>query len=144
MAENTYKGPEIKEAPEKIKENLPRKKKKGNPVFKGIQSVLDGTILTRERVVKSLPFLFYLAFLAILYIANSYYAEKKIIEIEKVKKEMKELRSENISVKSNLMFYSRQSEVLKRISNYGIKESLIPPKKIFIEKDTGKKVTKQD
>jgi len=139
MNENSYKEPEENTEPEKVEPAPVKKKKKGNVVLKGIQSVLDGTILTRDNVVKSLPFFLYITFLAILYIGNSYYAEKKIIEIEKMKKELKELRSENISTKSKLMFYSKQSEVMKRIGIYGLKESVNPPHKIFIMKDTTKK-----
>lgn len=144
MASNTFKEPEEKvKEPEEVQENTEKKKKKkNNPVLKGVQSVLDGTILTRKKVVKSLPFLFYLTFLVILYIANQYYLEKKTIEIEKVKKELKELWSDNIITKSKLMFYSRQSEVIKRAEQYGIKESLIPPHKIIAERDTTKKLKK--
>jgi hypothetical protein len=136
MTQNTFKEPEVKEEPEEVKERPAKKKKKANPVFKGVQSVMDGTILTKEKVVRSLPFMLYITLLAVGYIFNSYYAEKKVIEIEKVKKELKELRSENIATKSNLMFNSRQSEVVKRIFPYGIKESVIPPTKIFTKKDT--------
>ena len=139
MSENTLKEPEFIEEPVKVEAAPVKKKRKESGVLKGIQSVLDGTILTKDTVVKSLPFLFYIAFLAILYIGNSYYAEKKVIEIEKMKKELKELRSENISTKSKLMFYSRQSEVIKRIGLYGIKESLKPPHKIYTVPHTTKK-----
>jgi signal peptidase I len=143
MTGNTYKEPEVVEEEPVVPRPKKKKKKKENPVLKGVQSVLDGTILTRDKVVNSLPFLFYMMLLAIMYIANSYYAEKKIIEIEKIKKEIKELRSENITTKSKLMFYSRQSEVVKRIGPYGIKESLIPPRKIFVSKDTTKTASKK-
>jgi len=142
MGSNTFKESEKTEEPEVVKEVPQKKKKKGNPVLKGVQSVLDGTILTRDRVVQSLPFLFYITFITILYIANSYYAEKKIIEIEKMKKDLKELRSEYISTKSKLMFSSRQTEVMKKIGLYGVKESLKPPRKIFVENDTTKAHTK--
>ena len=141
MSENTFKEPEVIAEPEKVEEapvKKVKKKKKENAILKGIQSVLDGTILTKELVVKSLPFIFYITFLAILYIANSNYSEKKIMEIEKVKKEIKELRSESISVKSKLMYYSRQTEVIKRIGVYGIKESVKPPHKIYVVNDSTK------
>jgi hypothetical protein len=145
MASNSYKESENTEEPlEEVKEEPKKKKRKANPVFSGVHSVLDGTILTRDRVVKSLPFLFYMAFIAILYIANSYYAEKKIMEIEKMKKDLKEMRSEYVSTKSKLMFYSRQSEVIKRIGSFGIKESMKPPHKIYTEKDTTKNSKDQD
>lgn len=91
--------------------------------------------------MKSIPFVLYVTLLIVLYIANSYYAEKKIIEIEKIKKELKELRSENITSKSNWMYCSRQSAVIKRIAPYGIKESLIPPRKIFVKSTTADKAT---
>ena len=140
MRSNTFKEPEEKKnEPEEVHEHPDKKDKKKNfSILKGIQSVLDGTILIRGKVVKSLPFIFYLAFLVILYIANQYYSEKKTIEIEKIKKEIKELRSEYITTKSKLMDVNRQSEVLKRAELYGIKESLIPPHKIFAERDTTK------
>lgn len=138
MAKNEYKEPEIVPEEEEEEEIAPRKPKKNRPVLKGIHSVIDGTILTRESVLKGLPFLFYIAFLAVLYIGNAFYAEKKVMQIEKIKKELKELRTESISVKSNLMYLSKQSEVIKRISPFGVKESLIPPYKIFVKSDTVK------
>jgi hypothetical protein len=143
MTGNTFKEPEVVEEEPVVPRPKKKKKKKENPVLKGVLSVLDGTILTRDKVVRNLRFLFYVMLIAILYIANSYYAEKKVIEIEKIKKEIKELRSENITTKSRLMFYSRQSEVVKRIGPYGIKESLIPPRKIFVSNDTSKTASKK-
>ena len=119
-----------------IKEPVDASNKKGgkkNTIGKGILSVLDGTILTKDKTVKSAPFLLYLAFLAILYIFNSYFSEKKNIQIEKMKKELKELRTESINVKSKLMFNSRQSEINRRIGLYGLKESVKPPIKIVVE-----------
>jgi len=143
MTGNTFKEPEVIEEEPVVPRPKKKKKKKENPVLKGVLSVLDGTILTRDKVVGNLRFLFYIMLIAILYIANSYYAEKKVIEIEKIKKEIKELRSENITTKSRLMFYSRQSEVVKRIGPYGIKESLIPPRKIFVSDNTSKTASKK-
>jgi hypothetical protein len=145
MGNNSYKEPEEEEKPEVAKEEpKKKKKKKENSVLKGLQSVMDGTILAKDTVVKTLPYVFFLTFIAILYIANSYYAEKKIIEIEKIKKEIKELRSESISNKSKLMICSRRSEVFKRIEPYGIKESVVPPRKIIAICDTSKKQLKKN
>lgn len=141
MTGNSYKEPEYSEPIAELEQPEKKKKRKANPVVRGFQSVLDGTILTGDKVMKGIPFVFYVTLLLVLYIANTYYAEKKIIEIEKIKREIKELRSESITTKSNLMFYSRQSEVLKRILPYGIVESLIPPRKIFVQDDTTGKAT---
>jgi len=93
-------------------------------------------LLDKETLVKVLPFIFFLTLLAIVYIANSYYAEKKIREIDALNNELKELRSEYIATKSELMFKSKQSQVAKLVEPLGIKESVYPPVKI--------KVTKKD
>ena len=62
--------------------------------------------------------------------ANGYYAEQTVRKINKVTNELKELKSEYITSKSELMFISKQSEVAKLSVKLGIKESVTPPKKI--------------
>lgn len=99
-----------------------------------IQSILGGGFLTKDGVVNQLPFLFYATFLAILYIANIYYAEKDIREFNALKKELKELRYEYITSKSSLMNISKQSEIAKRLLGSGIKESVVPPYKLVLVK----------
>ena len=84
----------------------------------------------KENLGNSLPFIFFFGFLLMVYISNNYYAEKTIREKEKIKNELKELRSEYISVKSALIFGSKQSEVAKIVAPMGIKESVVPPQKI--------------
>ena len=124
----------------KVEEKSVKKKRKKEKTFssknigfgKALQSVLDGSILTKEIVIGLLPFVLFLTLIAIVYIANTYYAEKTVIKIERVSKDLKELRYEHITIKSELMFYTKQSEIGKKLKPEGIKESLEPPKKIFI------------
>ena len=101
-----------------------------------LQTILDGTLLTREGLVQQLPFIFFLTFLAIIYIANRYHAEKLVREIDVLETELKELRAEAISTSSELMYVFRQSEVEKLMQEKGLdlKESLEPPKKIIVGK----------
>jgi len=109
----------------------------GNKKSKGaatsLRNILGGGFLTRENTAKHLPFLFFLAFLAVVYIANSYYAEKNIRRIERLQREVKELRYEQVNTKSKLMQTTRQSKVADNLKNKGIRESTVPPNKIFIE-----------
>lgn len=93
-------------------------------------SILDGSFLTRENLLKQIPFIIFITFLGIFYIANSYNAEKTIIEIGRTKKQLEELRYEYITTKSNLMFMSKQSEVAYRLVNSQVKESVVPPVKL--------------
>lgn len=102
-----------------------------------LRTLLGGDFLTRKTAQKQAPFLFFLVFLAVIYIANSYYAEKKIRKIEDLQKEIKELRYEYVSLKSRLMQNSSQSAVARGLQEEGIVESTEPPKKIFVN-ETGK------
>lgn len=97
------------------------------------RSFLDGSLLTWKNVSRLMPFLFFLTFLAILYIGNNYVAQRTFRKIENLKNELKELRSQHISIKSELMQMSKQSEVAKRVESYGLFESVVPPKIILIK-----------
>ena len=110
----------------------PKKRKKG-VLAKGLSTVFSGTFLTNENTLKHVPFILFLALIAILYIANGYYADDKIREVNKISNELKELRSEYISTKSDLMFVSKQSEVAKAAEPMGIKEPIVPPMKIEVD-----------
>lgn len=113
-----------------------KKKKKGNnQAARSAQNILGGTFLTKEYTAKHLPFLLFLAFVAIIYIGNSYYAEKNIRKIERLQKQLKEMRYEYVTNKSQVMHSSRQSQVANSLKKKGIKESTVPPNKIFVEKD---------
>ena len=100
---------------------------------KGLSSVFSGSFLTNEKTLKHLPFILFLALVAIFYIANGYYADDKIREVNKISNQLKELRSEYISTKSELMFASKQSEVAKSAEQLGLKEPVVPPKKIEVD-----------
>ena len=112
------------------KTGKPRKK---GVLAKGLSSVFSGTFLTNEKTTRHLPFMLFLAFIAILYIANGYYADDKIREVNKISGQLKELRSEYISTKSELMFASKQSEVARAAEELGLKEPVVPPIKIEVD-----------
>ena len=96
-------------------------------------SFLNGSFLTREWVLGQLPFVLFLALIAMGYIANGYYAERMVKEINTTTNELKELRSEYITTKSDLMHISKQSEVAKYSQKIGLVESTTPPKKIVMD-----------
>ncbi len=97
---------------------------------------IDGSVLTRDFVLKQLPFIVFLAILAIFYIGNRYHAEKLVRRTGRLQTELKELRAEAITVSSELMHISRQSEVLKLLekNNLDLVESLEPPRKIVVSR----------
>ena len=107
--------------------------KEGRRRTGSLGSILGGSFLTSRQTAKHLPFLLFLALLALMYIGNSFYAEKNVRKIEKLQKEVKELRYEHIYTKSQRVSKSRQSEIANTLSKEGIKESMVPPKKIIVE-----------
>lgn len=126
--------------PEQVEEFVAKQKppvqsrpgKKG-VVAKSLASVFSGTFLTSDKTLQHLPFIFFLATVAILYIANGYYADDKIREANRLTNQLKELRSEYISTRSELMFASKQSEVAKAAAHLGLSEPVVPPKKIVTD-----------
>jgi len=126
---------ERKKKGKKKKSKAVTKDKKRINIAQTLGSILDGSFLTREKVIQLLPFAMFLVFLAMIYIANQYAALRRVKEIENTTKELKDLRNEHISTKSELMYQSKISEVAKRLKDEGIKESLIPPKKIYLNPD---------
>jgi hypothetical protein len=124
---------------------MPEKKKKKTEEFvdsqqekselkiTSVRDLLTGAILTRAAVRRQLPFILFLVFMAIAYITNRYHAEKINFESIRLQEELNELRAEYTSTASELMFLSRQSQVLRLVeeNNLGLKESRVPPKKII-------------
>lgn len=101
-----------------------------------MKSFIGGTILTDERVTKQLPFLFFLAFLGMVLIANRNWSERTIRQIEVLQDTLDELRSESITIQAKLMDASRPSEVAKKVkeANLGLEEQMRPPKKLVVPK----------
>ncbi|ASZ15162.1 hypothetical protein KTO58_00205 [Chitinophaga pendula] len=91
-----------------------------------------------KAMTQNMPFILFLALLALIYIANSHLAEKKIRRINKLGKEIKELKWEYLNVKSELMFRSKMSEVSKAVEPLGLKQLNMPPQKI-VQPNTEKK-----
>lgn len=84
-------------------------------------------IFSYKWIVKNLPFFLFLSILAIIYIYNGHYADKTIRNINKVQNDLKELQYEYKTLKSEVMFRSKQSELAKAVAPLGLKELVIPP-----------------
>ncbi len=121
-----------------------QKNKKTIPTRKAsrfLLKMLNGDLLTRQNVIRQLPFLLFLTGLAVAYVGYGYYNEQTVKDIHTLRKEVKALRSAYITTKSELMFKSKRSEVVEATKPLGLKESTKPPKKIVIG---GKEKDRQD
>ncbi len=87
-----------------------------------------------EFILKNLPFLVFLGFLAVIYIANSHYAERNVRKIQVLQKDLKELRWFYMSLQSENMVNSMQSEVVDKVADDGLKLQRGQVKKIVVSK----------
>ncbi len=99
-------------------------------VKKSFLSVLSGGFLAGERTLSSLPFVLYIAFLGMLYIANGYYAHNRLKDLDSLDNTITELRIQYIIAEDKLMYLSKESELDKATGNIGLKEPVVPPGKI--------------
>jgi Bacteriodetes cell division protein (FtsL-like) len=83
--------------------------------------------------VKYLPKILFGMFLSLVYISNTHYAEKTTRAINKAQSEVEDLRADFTTLKADVMFASKQSEVARRVKALGLKESMKPPFKIIVE-----------
>jgi hypothetical protein len=84
-------------------------------------------ILRYQWMIRNLPFFLFLAFLAVLYIYNGHYADRVIRDIGKTGRELNELKYEYKSLKSEVIFRSKQSELAKAVEPIGLKALSSPP-----------------
>ena len=83
--------------------------------------------LNYHSIVKQVPFFLFLALLAVIYIYNGHFADKTIRNINKTAREVKELQYDYKTVKSEVMFRSKQSELIKAVEPIGLKELVESP-----------------
>jgi len=96
----------------------PQKKKKKKKV--SLLNILGGDILKEEFVVKQSKLIIMIACCFVLFIGNRYACMKKITRIEDLKKELAELKYENLVILTKLTENSRQSQIEALIESKGL------------------------
>ena len=102
---------------------------------RALVDVLNGSFLTKEAVVGNMPFILFCAGLMLAYIGYGYWTERTVRELDRTNAELKEMRSEYLTVRSHLEQAQQQSHVAGDISALGLKEGRTPPMRITVEKD---------
>ena len=85
------------------------------------------SLLGYHLIMKNIRFFLFLAALAVIYIYNGHYADKVVRDINRTNKELNELQYEYKTLKSEVMFRSKQSELAKAVEPFGLKELILPP-----------------
>lgn len=84
-------------------------------------------LLSHKWVVQNIPFFLFLAVLAVLYIYNGHHADKLTRKIGATEKHIKELEYEYKTIKSEVIFRSKASELIKAVEPLGLKALTSPP-----------------
>jgi hypothetical protein len=102
-------------------------------VKKSIHSVLRGSFLISDDSFKNWRLILFLSLLAIVMIASSHSADRKVHEIAQLNEDVKELRSAFVDGRSKLMRLKMESSVRRKLIEKGIESSSIPPMKIMVK-----------
>lgn len=100
----------------------------------GIYNIVKARFLVNEDATKNWRFILFLILLAIIMIANTHRFEQKVFKIADLTNEVKELRSEFVDRRSELMQLKMESTISKKMEARGIMPSQVPPVKIKVKK----------
>ena len=103
-----------------MKEQNPNKQKKqkenASPKHMSIRSILGGDILANDFFKRQTSLLILIMVLTILYINNRYESQQEMIEIDRLKKELTDVKYDALTRSSELMEKSRQSRIEEYIA----------------------------
>ncbi|MEO7767815.1 MAG: FtsL-like putative cell division protein [Ferruginibacter sp.] len=83
--------------------------------------------LGHKWVVRNIPFFLFLSILAVLYIYNGHHSDKLTRKISASERHIKELEYEYKTIKSEVIFRSKASELVKAVEPLGLKELTTAP-----------------
>lgn len=99
---------------------------------KGIYSILKGKFLISDDSFKNWRVIIFFSILAIIMIASSHSADRKVHEIAQLNNEVKELRSKFVEGRKKLANLKMESSIQAKMASKGLRPSDIPPKKIKV------------
>ncbi len=92
-----------------------------------------GTMIS-EWIFGNVPFVFFLFFLSLIYIANANFSDKQVRKIQTLEKDIKDMKWRYNAAKADLMYDTKQSEVEKVVEPYGLRSTNQRTKRIIIDK----------
>ena len=93
-----------------------KQKENASPKHMSIRSILGGDILANDFFKRQTSLLILIMLLTILYIDNRSTSQQELIEIDRLKKELTDIKYDALTRSSELMEKSRQSRIEEYIS----------------------------
>jgi ABC-type phosphate/phosphonate transport system permease subunit len=110
---------------------------------KRVYSILKARFLIDDDAMKNWRFIVFVILLAIVMIANTQRFEQKVFMISDLTNQVKELRSEFVDRRSELMKLKMESTVSQKMETKQIFPSTVPPVKIKVSKEEEKNFFKK-
>lgn len=119
-----------------VKKEKKAKSRKAGDSASFVRELLSGTMISEKLILNNLGYISFVTFLLAVYIGNRFNAEKVIRESAKLQREVKDLKAESLSISSDLMHSSRQSEVYRLVREKGLnlEELKTPPFKLLVSR----------
>ncbi|MFT4669683.1 MAG: peroxiredoxin family protein [Flavobacteriaceae bacterium] len=95
-------------------------------------NIIKGKFLVNDDALKNWRFIVFLSFLALVMIASSHSADRKVHKIAKLSNQVKKLKSEYVDIRMKLMRSKMESKIIDAMSKQGLVPSVIAPQKIKI------------
>jgi hypothetical protein len=99
---------------------------------KNFYNIVKGKFLVSDDAFKNWRFIIFMSVLALIMIASSHNADKKVHRIAQLNNQVKELKSEYVDVRMRLMQTKMESKIIAAMANRGLEPSVTPPQKIRI------------
>lgn len=109
-------------------------KEESRTIFSMVESKIRMDKIFEDGIpVKYIPRALFVTAILIFYIGNTHYAERTVRRIDKMKREVENIRADFTTLKAEHMFSTKASEIAKKVAPMGLQESLTPPTKIVVK-----------
>ena len=82
-----------------------------------LRKILGGDFLTAEILRRQIGVIILIAFMTMIYVSNRYSCQQDMLELDKLKEELKDAKYKALAVSSDLTEMCRESNVLKMLRN---------------------------
>ena len=100
---------------------------------KNFYDIIKGRFLVSDDALKNWRFIFFLSALALIMISSSHSADGKVHEISRLSDDVKELKSEYVDVRMQIMQAKMETKIIKAMEVRGLYPSETPPQKVIIK-----------
>jgi cell division protein FtsL len=97
--------------------------------------IVSGDFLTKDFVLRNIPFILFIIFLGLLSVSKGYYVKQVEQNINKTQKQLDAVTTDYVESKAKLEEETSRGNLVQRLEGTGLKETTNPVKVIRIEEE---------